>query len=224
MKLRLLALLIIALATMTALAVPAEASASTSHQPRLSAAHHAARPAERGPDQTSFQTFCQSSNLEECLNQTNCNTSKGVQLWNVLTGGACSSDWFIAPAETVDPADTYPFYCGSGLNSAYEGDTVYSILYDPGSTIYAPTSKGYNDTVTLEPWDGTNDEGLFVAQDNVSGPTRLIDVTATCNDTMGGQHFVQHLYAGCGGSGCLVRDGENPSTGNTWDRESETQP
>jgi hypothetical protein len=222
MRLRLLALLGAVLATMTVVAAPVASASTSSQQLSVVASHGSAHLSESLPDQaTNFPAFCQNSNIEECLNLTNCNTSKGIQLWNVLTGGACSSSWLIASDGTVNPgaSPVYPFYCGDGLNSAYEGDQVYQILYDSGGvSLWAPTSAGNNNTVTLEPWDGTNYEGLFVAQDNESGPTRLIDVTATC-----GIGAVQHLYAGCGGSGCLVRDGQNPSSGDVWDLESWSQ-
>lgn len=215
MRLRQLAIAGILLATMTALAIPAASASTSSPQQRLSASHDSAH-----PDQVSFSTFCENSDTNECLNLTNCDTSKGVQLWNILTGGTCSSDWYIASDGTVDPGATYPFFCGDDLNSNYQNDQVYQILYDSGGAdFWAPTSAGNNNTVTLEPWDGTNYEGLFVAQDNAAGPTRLIDVSTTC-----GIGTIQHLYAGCGGSGCLVREGENPSSENTWDLEEETQP
>jgi hypothetical protein len=59
-------------------------------------------------------------------------------------------------------------------------------------------------------------DGYFVAQDPPTGNnvlhTRLIDVETTC-DTL----KIQHLYAGCGGDGCLIRDGENPATQQYWD-------
>jgi hypothetical protein len=77
-------------------------------------------------------------------------------------------------------------------------------------------SAGFNGTVTVTPFQGTN-IGLWVQQDNNGAghegqDTRLIDVTTTCNTG-----YIQHVYAGCGEDGCLVREGLNPATEQYWD-------
>lgn len=56
------------------------------------------------------------------------------------------------------------------------------------------------------------DQGYFVAQVLSSGNVEMIDVNTTCDTG-----YVQHLYAGCSGDGCLVREGLNPSSNQYWD-------
>jgi hypothetical protein len=209
MRVRLLALLGVALAALTVFAAQA-ASASASFHP----AGQAGARLEDNPNSYVCQT-----NSEECLNLAQCNTSKGVQLWNLYNGGACTNNWFFSLAATVDPSSSFPFYCGSGLNSKYAGDTVYEFEYANGNGTYVPVSAGNDNTVTVAALGG-NRNGFFVAQDmqgffSTAYDTRLIDVTATCQNA---HHYVQHLYAGCGGDGCLVRDGQNPASGGEyWD-------
>lgn len=189
------------------------ASASTSHAgPRLMAVPEVAMVA-------GGTTFCQ-ANTSECLNLTNCNTSKAVQLWDVHTGGVCSNDWSALVVGSVNPSQVWPFWCGGGLNSVYAGDRVFQVLWEPsgGQPDEVLASAGNNGTVTLESTDpgGDTDQGFLVEQDNNSAPlgaaTRLIDPNTTCINAT-----VQHLYAGCGGSGCLLREGQNPATGEYWD-------
>jgi hypothetical protein len=155
-----------------------------------------------------YQDFCL-ANSSECLNQTNCDVSKGVQLWNINTGGTCSTNWDVQGVGNVDPSDAWPFWCGDGLNSAYSGDQVYQVNYEG----YVPVSAGFNGAVTLTSSGGGNpNQGYFVLQTNADGDSMPIDVNTTCTTGK-----VQHLYAGCAGSGCLVREGLNPASGNLWD-------
>lgn len=193
------------------MAVPATAASA------LPSAHHASvRPAQ----QAITVTACDESDNAECLNLIQCYPFNGVQLWNIETAGACGYQWgAFQETETVNPSAVWPFYCGDGLNSAYAGDPVISISYYDGSdgAYYVPKSAGSNNTVTVvqlnsaTPTDGGEYQGLFVRQDSSSTDTRLIDVATTC--TTGD---VQHLYAGCNGDGCLVREGLNPSN-EYWD-------
>jgi hypothetical protein len=199
------------LTALIGLVAPATAASATP------AVHHASvRPAQ----QTLVYTACDASDNTECLNLIQCYPFNGVQLWNIDTAGACGEQWGAQESsETVNPSQVWPFYCGDGLNSAYAGDAVEVIDYYDGSNdaFYVPKSAGSNNTVTVVPYntatptDGGTYQGLFVVQDSSPTDTRLIDVATTC--TTG---EVQHLYAGCNGDGCLVREGLNPSN-EYWD-------
>jgi hypothetical protein len=221
-KARLLLLLGVLVATLMSFASPV-AFASVTANP--ASAPHPVRLAYGStvrPDDLSTNLFCQTSDTNECLNVQNCNIYAGVvQLYDWTTGYGCSEGFSATYEGTVDPSNTWPFYCGDGLNSAYDGDHVFYVQYygvDNSTTIFtAPNSSGYNDPVTLGivPPGYSGPIGLWVQQDN-NGPstvtdTRLIDVSTTCSTG-----HVQHVYAGCGGNGCLVREGENPSSDNYW--------
>jgi hypothetical protein len=212
MKLRLITLLGVLLAALTVLAAPA-ASASTSA--RATGLGGTPQPTRLvgGPDASvNVDTFCQAG-TDECLNLTLCDIDKAVQLWNVYNGRACSENWYVQFVGYVDPSATFPFYCGRGINSTYKGDPVFEVKYAASTGgAFVPISAGFNMPVYVS---GVGD-GYFVAQDPPTGNnvlhTRLIDVETTC-DTL----KIQHLYAGCGGDGCLIRDGENPATQQYWD-------
>jgi hypothetical protein len=228
-KLRLLSLLGVLLMVLTAFAAPAASAsvhgASLPHPVRLTY-----KSATQASD-LSTNIFCQSDDTNECLNLQNCNTSAGiVQLYSWTTGYGCSEGFYADYQGTVDPSQVWPFFCGDGLNSTYAGDRVFFVTYSyvDVSTSYTdvPVSAGNNGTVTLANTGGPGydgPEGLFVEQDNNTGDTavdtRLIDVTATCNSGN-----VQHLYAGCSGNGCLVREGENPSANEYWDLMTQYYP
>jgi hypothetical protein len=221
MKVRLLSLLGVLLAALTAFtAPPAFASAHPASPP------HPVRLTYRSAARTSDMStniFCQSADTNECLNLQNCNIPAGVvQLYNWTTGYGCSEGFSATYEGTVDPATTWPFYCGDGLNSAYEGDHVFYVGYfgteNSDGVFAAPSSTGNNNTVTLGtvPPGYSGPIGLWVQQDGNSSATatntRLIDVATTCETGN-----VQHVYGGCGANGCLVRDGENPTANEYWD-------
>jgi hypothetical protein len=216
MKVRLTALLSVLVTVLTAFAAPAASAAASSHHSHMPSALHRAPLAGR-PDVLGVNGYWCQPNSNECLNVILCNPRKGVQLWNFYNGGNCSGSWHPQDAGNVDPSTGYPFYCGSGLNSKFAGDSVYFIDYaaPPNYTAYVPVSAGFDATVTLTPYNGNSQQGMFVAQDNNgANSTRLIDVYATCQNP---HHYIQHLFAGCGYDGCLVRDGLNPATGEYWD-------
>jgi hypothetical protein len=220
-----LSLLGVLLVALTASVAPA-ATASVNHASPQHLTRLTYKPAARGQKMQDLSTniFCIAGSNDECLNLQNCNMTAGiVQLYDWTTGYGCSEGFSTTYEGTVNPSEVWPFTCGDGLNSAYEGDRVFLVMYygiDVSTAEYfVPISAGNDDTVTLgnvsyPTYSGP--DGLWVEQDNNSLPyvesTRLIDAAATC-----GSGHVQHVYAGCGSNGCLVREGENPASDNTWD-------
>lgn len=206
MKIRLLAVLGAALAVMAF--APAASAAAVPHPARQSV------PRADLIDDATVYTFCLNSQTDECLNQTNCDTAKSVQLWDVTAGGACTDDWdvtFAGNIPTSGGGSPWPFWCGDDFNAKYAGDAVFQLVYSPpGGSVYVPDSLGGSNSVNLTVLGGDY-QGYWVATGDTTD-TELVDVATSCNTGT-----VQYVYAGCKGNGCLVRESTGPTSLLFWE-------
>jgi len=165
------------------------------------------------PDQSYTFTLCLNTETTQCLNQTNCDLSEVVEVYNFSTGGACSQDWYVSDVGNVGENGFNVFWCGDDFNATYHGDVVFQVVYSPGDGggQYVPTSTGSGDYVYVTEQMEEYLEGYWVAQASNLEDTRLIDVTTSCN-----ADELQYVYAATKNNGGSVKETHAPASLWYW--------
>jgi hypothetical protein len=198
---------------LTMLVAPAASASASTHAVQKPA--HSLGAAHPASADTTTDTFCLNTQSNECLNVEDCNNfySYVLQLYNISTGGDCSTDWDVTLEGYVGQTTSVGnvFGCGNDWNAKFYFDPVYLLQFNSPVWGEPGTAQDLlsNNSIFVNQPDPTY---YFVATGSNLGDTQLVDPWASCQDSK-----LMYLYAKGKTNGSEEYESSAPPSLSYWD-------